>query len=206
MRYAPFVVIGSLAACGSVELPREQFWRLDLPATAASDLPQRGVLRVGDLQLGNSLSGDCLVVASGPSKLETCDYDHWVAPLDRLVTDAFVLGLSRTRLWALVKSSGDGGGEDYTLNGRILDFSEQRASATSPRSARASFSFWIENRSGLVFADEFRTVVAIHESGPEGAVRALSQAVQQVVDELSGRMRTETTMQSSVNAEPPAGR
>lgn len=206
MRYVPFTMLVALASCGSVELPREQYWRLDLPATVASELPQKGVLRVADLQLGNSLSGDCLVVAAGPSKLETRDYDRWVAPLDRLVTDALVLGLGRTHLWALVKSASDGGTEDYTLNGRIVDFSEQVATATQPRMARAAFSFWVENREGLLFADEFRTEVAIHEAGPAGTVQALSQAVQQIVDEVAGRMRVATVMQESANAEPPAGR
>ena len=191
-----------LAACGSVQLPREHYWRLELPTAAPSGMQASQVLRVQDLQLGNALSGDCLVVADGPSHLEARDLDRWIAPLDRLVTDAVVQGLSRTGTWTLVKGAADGGGEDCVLNGRILDFCEFRATADAPRIARAAFSFWAESSGRVLFAEELRAEVAIAEAGPEGAVKALSAALQEITAELDAKLRTAAVLRADGQAAP----
>ncbi len=201
-------LLGSLAACGSVTIPRENFWRLDLPAQRAglAAAPMASpILRVQDLQLGNAMSGDFLVVSHGPSRLSTRDLDRWVAPLDRLATDAVALSLSRSGSFALVKGAGDGGAEDLTLNGRILDFCEHR-SAAGERAAFAQFSFWLEGQEGLVFADEFRAAAPIEGDGAEASVQALSLALQQVVDELEARIALATPRASWPDAAPPQGR
>jgi uncharacterized lipoprotein YmbA len=194
----------SLCACGSVELPREHYWRLDLPVQTGGELPRGGVLRVGDLQLGNALSGDCLVLADGPLHLEPLELQRWVAPLDRLITDAVVLGLSRTHMFTLVKGAADPGGEDHTLHGRIVEFAEQRAGDRAV--ARVVLEFWIETAAGVVFADELRAETPLVGTGAEAAVGALSQALQQVLDELVGRMRTAGVLSGSIDAAPPRGK
>lgn len=195
-----------LAACGSVQLPREHYWRLELPTAAPSGMQANSILRVQDLQLGNSLSGDCLVVADGPSHLEARELDRWIAPLDRLVTDAVVQGLSRTGTWSLVKGGADGGTEDCVLNGRILDFCEFRATADAPRTARAAFSFWAESSGRVLFAEELRAEVTIEEPGPKGTVTALSSALQQVVVQLDAKLRTAAVLRRDGDAAAPVGR
>ena len=189
-----------LAACSSVQLPREHYWRLSLGQPPGGELPRAGVLRVADLQLGNSLSGDCLLYADGEMHLEPQQLQRWVAPLDRLITDAVVLGLSRSRMFRLVKSASDPGDQDYTLHGRILDFAEHRGEAMP--FARAEFAFWMEDAEGLVFQDELRAEVALIQLGPEGAVSALSQALQQVVDQLACRMRAAGVFRQHIDAVP----
>ncbi len=189
-----------LAGCGSVELPREHFWRLDLPAPAGGELPRAGVLRVADLQLGNALSGDCLVRADGPLHLEQLELQRWIAPLDRLMTDAVVLGLSRTQMFSLVKTAGDPGPEDQTLHGRVTEFAEQ-IEGGSPV-ARAAIQFWVEGKQGIVLAEELTAEVSLAGTGPEASVRALSHALQQVLDQLVGRLRTAGLLHVPVDATP----
>ena len=62
--------VTTLAACGSVEVPRERWFRLDPPAVAESAPTRGGVLRVQDLQLGTALEGDCLLVQDGVAVLQ----------------------------------------------------------------------------------------------------------------------------------------
>lgn len=201
-----FVMVALLAlcSCGSVELPREHFWRLDLPAPAGGELPRGGVLRVADLQLGNALSGDCLVRADGPLHLEQLELQRWIAPLDRLITDAVVLGLARTRMFTLVKTAADPGTEDRTLHGRVTEFAEQVQGDQSI--ARASIHFWVENEHGVAFAEELSADVPLQGHGPEASVRALSHALQQVLDELVGRMRASGLLDGPIDAAPVPGK
>lgn len=206
-----FVLVALAAAsCGSVSVPRENYWRLDLPTrdaqkTVANATSTQRMLRVQDLQLGNAMSGDFLVVSHGPSRLSTCELDRWVAPLDRLATDALVLSLSRTGSFALVKGAGEGGAEDLTLNGRILDFCEHR-NAEGERMAIAQFSFWLEGKEGLVFADEFRGASPIEGEGAEASVQALSLALQQVVEQVSLRIMLQALQPSWPDAAPSSAR
>lgn len=187
-------------------MPRESWWRLDIPAAAAKAPSRDGiVLRVQDLQLGNAMSGDFLVIAHGPSRLETRELDRWVAPLDRLATDAFVLGLARSGAFSLVKGAGDGGGEDLTLHGRITDFAEHRG-ADGSRAAVASFSLWAEGKDGMRFADEFRGVAQIEGQGAEASVKSLSLALQQVVDQVRSRIALQSVVGESPSATPPQDR
>jgi len=188
------LLLGLFAAgCGSVQLPRERYWRLDLPVPAGSELPHGGILRVEDLQLANALHGDCLLQAIGEAQLEPLEHERWIAPLERLVTDAVVLGLSRTRSFELVKGAGDAGREDQVLHGRVVDFAVHRGGRAS--SAHAVFEFWLEREGQLAFHDEFAASVPLAGDGPlardsaAAGVAALAQALQQVLDQLGGRMR-----------------
>ncbi|MCB9887732.1 MAG: membrane integrity-associated transporter subunit PqiC [Planctomycetes bacterium] len=175
----------SLAACGSVEVPRERFYRLDLPAPMPADPQRAGVLRVQDLQLGTAIDSDCLLVADGV-RLEPRPLDRWVAPLDRLVTDALVLGLSRSGVVELVKGSADPGSETWSLHGRIVDFAE--ANAGSQRQARVALELWLEQRDQVLFRDEFVVVEQVEGNATSAAVTAFSKGVQTIVDQLVTRM------------------
>jgi ABC-type uncharacterized transport system auxiliary subunit len=196
----------ALSSCSSVEVPRESWWRLDIPVAGLSANSRDAcVLRVQDLQLGNAMSGDFLIIAHGPSKLEARELDRWVGPLDRLATDGFIVGLSRSGAFSLVKGAGDGGGEDLTLHGRITDFAEHRNDDGS-RASVAAFSLWVEGRDGVRFADEFRGVAPIEGQGAAASVKALSLALQQVIDQVRARIVLQSLTNGNADAAPPQGR
>lgn len=186
-----------LAACGSVELPVERFYRLEPPAIENPDPERAGVLRVHDLQLGTALDSDRLLLQRGV-RLESRTLSRWVAPLDRLVTDSLVLGLSRARVCELVKGSADAGLETWSLHGRIVDFVEVMGDDDGTREARVRLELWLEQDGRLVFHDEFgcvETVAAATAGGTDErdhdadrAVAALSRGLDRVVGDVVRRM------------------
>jgi uncharacterized lipoprotein YmbA len=179
-------VASLLAACGSVAVPSERFYRLAAPAPAEPDPSRGGVLRVQDLQLSTALDSDCLMRQHGVL-LEPRPLARWIAPLDRLVTDALVLGLSRARVCDLVKGAADPGGEDWALRGRIVDFAEVLEAAGAK--ARVTLELWLEVDGRMVFHDEFVAERDLAGGSAEVAVDGLSGALQGVVEELILRMR-----------------
>jgi uncharacterized lipoprotein YmbA len=184
---AVFASAMALGACSSVEAPRERLFRLDLPAAASPDPGRAGILRVQGLQLVTALDGDCLLVQRGV-RLEPRSLERWIAPLDRLVTDALVIGMSRARVCALVKGAADPGTEDWTLHGRIVEFAE--AARDGGSEACVTLELWLEDHGQLVFHDEFTAVEPIDGSGPEAAVAGLSSGLQRIVDEVVRHMQS----------------
>jgi len=174
------------AACGSVDVPRERFYRLDVPVAATPDPAQGGVLRVQDLQLATSLASDCLMRVDGV-QLAARPLARWIAPLDRLVTDALLLGLSRARVCELVKGGGDPGAETWTLRGRIVDFVEAEG-ANGPE-ARVALELWLEADGRVLLHDEFTAQRPMADRGADAAVLALSEGLRSVVVDVVARMR-----------------
>jgi len=175
-----------LAACGSVEVPTERFYRLQLPGIVADDPSRAGTLRVHDLQLGTALDSDRLLRQDGV-RLEPRPLARWIAPLDRLVTDALVLGLSRARVCDLVKGSADAGEQSWSLHGRIVDFVE--AAGGEGGEARVTLELWLEQDGALLFHDEFAVREPLDGAGADAAVAALSRGVQAVVGGVVERMQ-----------------
>lgn len=180
-----------LAACSSVEIPVEQYYRLRPPEIAAPDPMRAGTLRVHDLQLGTALDSDRLLRQSGVT-LEPRPLARWVAPLDRLVTDAIVLGMSRARVCDLVKGSADSGSETWSLYGRIVDFVEavgrEGVDSKGP-SARVTLQLWLERDGKVIFEHEFSHCEPILEPSADAAVVALSLGLDHVVAGVIARMR-----------------
>jgi ABC-type uncharacterized transport system auxiliary subunit len=159
-----------LVACAGVTVPEERLYRLPLPTRADRADGGVGVLRVFDLQAATAIDGDRLVVARG-ARLQPRPTERWVAPLDRLVTDALVSGLARSGVCALVKAGADPGPETWCLHGRILEFAEVHAGA-GPE-AHVVIELWLAQGDRIVFRDEFAARTKLREAGAEAAVAAL---------------------------------
>lgn len=198
MRITSLLCCALLAACSSVVVPTERFYRLQPSAVTTPSAQRAGTLRVADLQLGTALDSDRLLRQRGV-RLEPRPLSRWVAPLDRLVSDALVLGLSRARVCDLVKTAGDAGSEDWTLHGRIVEFGEARGDSAAE--ARVTLELWLEQRGVLVFHDEFRVTEPLLGHGPEAAVAGLSTGLLQVVDGVVARMQERGLFAA---ARPPA--
>lgn len=174
------------AACSSVVVPEERHFRLAPPPLATPDPERGGVLRVLDLQLGTAIDADALLRHDGV-RVRPWPLCRWVAPLDRLVTDALVLSLSRARVCELVKGAGDPGRETWTLHGRIVEFGE--GPGASGRVAQVAVELWLQQGEKVLLHDEFRAEVGLAANTPEAAVAGLSSGLQQVAASLVGRMR-----------------
>jgi uncharacterized lipoprotein YmbA len=193
-----------LVGCSSVEIPVEQYYRLRPPEIAAPDPMRAGTLRVHDLQLGTALDSDRLLRQSGVT-LEARPLARWVAPLDRLVTDAIVLGMSRARVCNLVKGSADSGSETWSLHGRIVDFVEDVGSEGGQGpSARVTLQLWLERDGQVIFEHEFSHCEPILERTADAAVVALSLGLDHVVAGVIARMRAlELFANAHAEQQPP---
>jgi len=170
------------AACGSVEVPVETFYRLPAPRPPQSSAPLPAVLRIDRLHLAANLAGDQLLVADGPVRMHRYQLHRWAGPVDELVSDALLLGLARSHGFTEVKGPGDGGAEDLLLSGTIVDFlQERRADATVV--GRVTLELRLTDaRSGReVFRAEFSETVPTTDSGPEAAAVALSAGLGRIV-------------------------
>jgi uncharacterized lipoprotein YmbA len=198
------VWFGALAGCGSVEVPVERCYRLAPPVVQAPDPGRAGILRVQDLQLGNALDADSVMRIDGV-RMTPWPLARWVAPLDRLVSDALVLGLSRARVCELVKGAADPGPETWSLRGRIVEFAEARG-GDGARETRVTLELWLESPDGQVlFHDEFAAARPLPDADPAAAVEGLSAGLQQVVAALVERMRSHDLFASARRAGTPPG-
>lgn len=199
---AGLLALAGLAGCRSAAVPAERFYRLDLPPASVDDPGRGGVLRVFDLQPGRSLDGDCLLVADGV-RLEPRPFDRWIAPLDRLVTDALVLSLSRARACALVKGGGDPGAETWALHGRIVEFAEVPTAVGSE--ARIALELWLEDAGGeVLFHDEFLAREPMPAPGADAAVAALSRGLHGIAGAVVQRMQRAGLLAAARPPVPPA--
>jgi uncharacterized lipoprotein YmbA len=197
-----FLVVALLAGCSSVEVPTERCFRLAPPSVRPPDPARAGILRVQDLQLGTALDADCVMRQDGV-RMTPWPLARWVAPLDRLVSDALVLGLSRARVCELVKGAGDPGAETWSLRGRIVEFAESGAAAGGGREARVTLELWLEGADGRVlFHDEFAAVQPLAQVDAAAAVEGLSAGLQQVVTALVQRMQAQELFVAARAAAP----
>jgi hypothetical protein len=173
----------ALAACGSVPVHEPSYYRLALPTPASTRTKQLGTLRVGELALAADLAGDRLLVQDGRVRVLPFERHRWAGPLDRLITDAVVAGLSRSGAFARVKGAFDDGGEDLLLQGRVLEC--HQVAIGGAWHGRVTLDLALQDTSGrLWFQGELSGAQRLAGDDPEALVVALSAALAEVVDRI----------------------
>ncbi|MCC6784750.1 MAG: membrane integrity-associated transporter subunit PqiC [Planctomycetes bacterium] len=179
-------LLAMLAACGAVEVPEDFTYRLPAPEPRLVAGASAGTLRVAELDVVAELAGDRLLIADEGTRLRAYRHHHWAGPLERMVADAIVTGLVRSRRFAEVKSPSSSGLEELVLVGRVLDFHQVRAE--DGWRARATFELRLSREDGtLVFQDELRADTPMSVSDPDTLARALGTSVGTIVDEFVQR-------------------
>lgn len=178
--------LAMLGACGAVEVPEDFTYRLPAPEPQRVAGASAGTLRVAELDVVAELAGDRLLIADEGTRLRAYRHHHWAGPLERMVADAIVTGLVRSRRFAEVKSPSSSGLEELVLVGRVLDFHQVRAE--DGWRARATFELRLSREDGtLVFQDELRADTPMSVSDPDTLARALGTSVGTIVDEFVQR-------------------
>ncbi len=179
LRYLCMLV---LFGCGSVSLPEQHFYRLRLPEPTGGALQRAGILRVGELELSAVLAGDRLMVARGPVEMQPYEFHHWAGPLDVLVADTLVAGLSRSRCFSQVKAAGERGGEEFVLTGRVLNC-HQEVNEDGWHGVVTLDLRLVDARDGrLYFQTELSRRRSATSTEPAALVLALSLAMAEIVE------------------------
>jgi ABC-type uncharacterized transport system auxiliary subunit len=183
--WAAALALAAAAACGSVEIPDEVFYRLQAPRPAAHSGGVAGALRLERLALAAHLVGDHLLVAEGPVALRPYRFHRWAGPPDELLGDALLTGLTRSGAFERVLGPADPGPALLRLSARVLDF-QQQVTAEGEWAGRFCLEVQLldAERDRLLLREELAAVVPARERRPEAVVAALSAAVERVVDPL----------------------
>jgi uncharacterized lipoprotein YmbA len=202
MRIVAVCLCVLLAACGSVAVPEQHYYRLVPPSPAGELLPRAGTLRVANVELAAELSGDRMLVADGPVRVAPFVHHHWAGPLDRLVADALVTGLRRAGWFERVKDLTTGGGEDWLITARVLDF-HLAPGSDGEWVGLATIDLELVDQGGtLVFRDEFRRTTPTGGTEPEYVVEALSRSVESIVADFGVRCERAGVFEQSYVASP----
>ena len=178
--WLPFV----LCACGSVTIPEETFYRIELPRPELAAFTDLMILRVQNIQLGGALQGDRLMVASEPFHLQPYDLHRWAGPLDQILLDAVLSGLERSRAFTQVKAPWEAGREDLLLNGRVLDF--HAVTENGAPFGRVTLDLKITRSADgkALWQKELTRSDPAQSAAPSAIVAALSHAMGQVVGDV----------------------
>lgn len=197
---------GLLTSCGSVTLPETQHYRLQVPAPRAPAEIPIGRLFVREVRLAADLASDRLVVAASPVRVQFFRFHAWAAPLDRLLEDAFVAGLTRSA--AFVEVHEDLGHAtaptDLVLDALVRQF--HLTPTTDGWCGEVLVDVRLSRTSGeVVLHREFFGRQPAAQDEPEAGVAALSSATTRVLEDVLSACAARG-MFGAAAAEPPRGR
>lgn len=185
-RIAAVSVLLAAAGCSAVKLPPERTFALRAPSPPAG-AAAAPTLRVDELLVASGVDRDRPMVRRGVV-VEMRDGDRWSCPLDRLLTDAFVLGLQRAGVAGLVKGPYDAGGEDLVLRGRFTEFAAVEGDGSL--SAEVAGEIWLEAAGVRRWTAALAASEPIADRDTAAIVDALSRALDAMIAATADRVRS----------------
>ncbi len=173
-----------LSSCGAVAVPDQHYYRLRWPQPSGGALLRAGTLRIAELELATTLAGDRLMVARGPVEMQPYQFHHWAGPLDELVADTLVAGLSRARCFQQVKSAGERGGEEFVLSGRVLDCHQVVDENGWHGLVTLDLRLVDASDGRLYFQSELTSRRPVSRNDPAAAVLSISLALDEIVEKV----------------------
>ena len=130
MRFAALALLGlATIGCGSVEVSKPRYYRLEPLALERAEAKRPYSLRVGVIAVAPHLDSERLVSIYGEHRVDPSDEALWAAPLGRLVTASIEQGLRDAGVFATVLAAGDPSPADLELAGSLTRF-ERRVDAS----------------------------------------------------------------------------
>lgn len=177
-----------LAACSTVEVPDEHYYRIDPPRPRVADAAPLPGLRVERIAVAPHLRGDRLMVSEGAVLVRPYRFHRWAGPLDKLVEDALVTGFSRSGRFERVAGPADAplGAAGLLLRGRVLEMQQHVTGSSNVARVTLDVELVDRSRGAVVMRREVSRDVEVQEPAPEVVVAALSRALGSVVEEVLG--------------------
>ena len=174
--WIPMIVV-TLAACGAVDVPEHQFYRLSAGAIPDGGGGYDKVVRVEDFDLAPHLAGDNVLAVVGPNRVEPLRYHRWTAPLAKLVTEVVRQSLDGSRRYQAVVGQRDRVDADWAVSGRILRFEQSIESKGWVGIVELAVSVRDERSRELLWRGRLEGRVAAKDNEPPAGVHALDRAL-----------------------------
>jgi cholesterol transport system auxiliary component len=191
MRIGPTIVglaaLG-LAACAQPDLPRDHFYRLDVPAPAALPAPRLdGALMVDRFTAVGLVAGRSIVFSEAvrPSELSEYHYHFWVEPPAVMLQDGLVAFLRAARLAETVVTPGLRREPDHLLVGRIKRL--EQVTGPAPKAVvELEFALKRVKDDRLIWLESYRSEVPARDGSVAAGVEAIGRGVADIYGRFLG--------------------
>jgi ABC-type uncharacterized transport system auxiliary subunit len=183
--FCVIVVMGLLAACGSVRGPATQYYKLDIPPAPAPPGPsEQASLRIEPFRAPGFLRQDRIVYRPSPTEVGFYEYHRWAEPPNDTVTKALAGQLMSRHLFQSVEISDDGEKPDYVLRGSIEQL--QEVDYKGAVKVQVSISAELEDpvRREKIWSSIASSECLVKKSDVQAVVAAMGQASQQSIARL----------------------
>ena len=194
------VVVGLLAACGSVRGPETKYYKLDLPSAPTPAGPSAPVsLRIEPFRTTDLLRQDRIVYRPSPVEVGYYEYHRWAEPPSDTVTKALADQLTKRRVFQTVEISNGVEKADYVLRGSIDRL--QEVDYMGVVRVQVSISAVLEDlaRQKIIWSSAASSECAVAKGDVQAVVAAMSQASQQSI----ARLMTDLVKSVQVNRLAP---
>ena len=181
-RFFPLVL--TLLACSSP--PRVRYYLLRPPEGERSTTESRTgyLLSVGRFAIDPAYGGSRLVYQTSPYELAFYNYHQWASPPEEQVRRVLALHLERSGLFREVLLTPGAPRGEYLLTGEIRRLCEEDEGEHWYASLVLALQVVRTGDGKVIWSRVFRKRVPAENRSPVGIVRALSEALDQVAQEL----------------------
>ena len=183
--FCVIVVMGLLAACGSVRGPATQYYKLDIPPAPAPPGPsEQASLRIEPFRAPGFLRQDRIVYRPSPTEVGFYEYHRWAEPPNDTVTKALADQLMRRRVFQSVEISDGPEKADYVLRGSIDRL--QEVDYLGAVRVQVSISAELDDpvRQQKIWSGAASSECVVAKSNVQAVVAAMGQASQQSIGRL----------------------
>ena len=195
--FCVIVVMGLLAACGSVRGPATQYYKLDIPPAPAPPGPsEQASLRIEPFRAPGFLRQDRIVYRPSPTEVGFYEYHRWAEQPSDTVTKALADQLTKRRLFQSVEVSDAEDKADYVLKGSIDRLQEVDYAGNVRVQVSISAALEDSAQQQEIWSSTASSECVVAKSDVQAVVAAMGQASQQSI------LRLMTDVTKFVQANP----
>lgn len=169
-----------LAACAAPTVPRDHFYRLDIPAQPTLGAPNRslGIVAIEAFEADGQLRERPLLVATSPTETQQQDYRFWSDPPARMLQAALVDYLRQSGTTRAVVTPQMRIAADLHVQARVKRLERRLADNTVV--VELEIALTEPAGQGLILIDTYRAELPAADASVPAAVRAMNTAIGEI--------------------------